>query len=225
MNFNTHSDLTGKHAPFSPSQYSWLRDSEDDMIQRYCNMYAASVGTILHGMAKDYIDWGVKMTRFDKKQIPLTLLKNGIPPAVVERLPVDDIFETLSMHINDAIGFGMKAEVVLYYSDFVFGTTDAICFNESTKHLRIHDLKTGTTPAKIDQLMIYDALFCLEYGHILHFRPEELTTELRIYQSGDFVYCNPNPDDVIMTMEQIKRAADCGENLKRGGFDHGTNRR
>ena len=31
------------------------------------------------------------------------------------------------------------------------------------KILRIHDYKSGITPAKMDQLMIYAALFCLEY--------------------------------------------------------------
>lgn len=29
--------------------------------------------------------------------------------------------------------------------------------------LRIHDLKTGISPVHMDQLLIYAALFCLEY--------------------------------------------------------------
>ena len=56
------------------------------------------------------------------------------------------IKETVCMHINDAIGFRMEPEVVLKYSLNCFGTADAICFRNKT--LRIHDLKTGESPAK-----------------------------------------------------------------------------
>lgn len=205
MNFNDHSNLRNKHAPFSPSSYYWLQDTEEEAIKRYCTSFASTVGTILHELASEYIEYGYKMTKFDKKQIPMRLLVNGIPPMVVDRLPIDDIFENLMNYINDAVGFHMSPEVLLYYSDNVFGTTDAICFDERERMLRIHDLKNGTQPAKIDQLMIYDALFCLEYGHILKFRPEDIKSELRIYQGGEIVYCEPNADDVIMVMEQIKR--------------------
>lgn len=217
MIFNDHSNLRGKHAPFSPSQYSWLGDSEEDSIRRYVNSYASQVGTILHALAKDYIDYGYKMTKFDKKQIPLALLTAGIPLFVVDRIPIDDIFETVMIYVNDAVGFHMSAEVPLYYSDVVFGTTDAIFFDERDKVLRIHDLKTGSGPVKIDQLIIYDALFCLEYGPMLRFRPEELTSELRIYQNGEYIFHCPNPDDIIMTMEQIKQIDNVITNAKRKG--------
>lgn len=216
MIFNDHSNLRGKHAPFSPSQYSWLGDSEEDSVLRYVNSYATQVGTILHALAKDYIDFGYKMTKFDKKQISLALLTAGIPTFVVERIPIDDIFETVLLYVNDAVGFHMEAEVPLYYSDVVFGTTDAIFFDEHEKILRIHDLKTGSTPAKIDQLVIYDALFCLEYGPILRFRPEELMTELRIYQNGEYIFHCPNPDDIILTMEQIKQVDNIITKAKQG---------
>lgn len=208
MNFNDHSNLRGRHAPFSPSAYYWLQDTEEEALNRYCSSYASTVGTILHELAKEYIDCSYKMTRFDKKQIPMRLLIRGVPPVVVERLSIEAIFENLMNYINDAVEYRMKAEVPLYYSDNVFGTADTICFDERERMLRIHDLKNGVTPAKIDQLMIYNALFCLEYGHILKFRPEDITSELRIYQGGEIVYCNPKPDDVIMVMEQIKRIDD-----------------
>ena len=205
MNFNDHSNLRGKHAPFSPSSYYWLQDTEEEAIKRYCSAYASAVGTVLHELAKRYIDFGYKMTRFDKKQVPLALLVAGIPQIVVDRLPIDDIFENLMNYVNDAVTFNMKAEVTLYYSDIVFGTTDAIVYDEGKHLLRIHDLKTGTSPAKIDQLMIYAALFCLEYSKQLRFRPEDIHVELRIYQGGEIAYCEPESDDLIMVMEQIKR--------------------
>lgn len=215
MNFNEHSNLRGKHAAFSPSTYQWLQDDPDQAIRRYCSGFASSVGTILHGLAEDYIKFGMKMTRFDKKQVTLSLLKAGIPTLVIDRLPIDDIFENLMNYINDAVGFRMKPEVVLYYSDIFFGTTDAICFDEKEKMLRVHDLKTGVSPAKIDQLMIYEALFCLEYGPILHFRPEEIHSELRIYQGGDIDFCIPERDDVIMVMEHIKMLDDMMRHCER----------
>lgn len=204
MNFNDHSNLKGKHAVFSPSSYSWLQDTKETAFDRYCSSFASAIGTILHGLAKEYIDYGYKMTKADKKQITLRLLVNGVPPVVVDHLNINDIFDNIMNYVNDAVGYRMKSEVLLYYSNNIFGTADAICYDEREKMLRIHDLKTGTSPSKIDQLMIYDALFCLEYGHILKFRPEDIKTELRIYQNCEIAYCEPHPDDVIMVMEQIK---------------------
>ena len=87
--------------------------------------------------------------------------------------------KTLYAYVNDAIGYRMDTEVVLFYSDRFFGTADAISFNNG--YLRIHDLKTGVVPAHIEQLEIYAAFFCLEHG----FDPHELKFELRIYQSND----------------------------------------
>lgn len=204
MNFNEHSNLKGKHALFSPSSYYWLQDEEEDTIKRFCSSYAAQVGTIIHELAADYIQFGVKMTKFDKKQIPLALLKNGIPPVVIDRMAIDDVFENLMNYVNDAVGFRMTPEVTLFYSEYVFGTADTIGFDERNKMLRIHDLKNGTVKAKIDQLMIYNALFFLEYGSVLRIKPDDVQQELRIYQSGEILYHNPNPDDTIMVMEQIK---------------------
>ena len=43
--------------------------------------------------------------------------------------------------------------MVLYYSENCFGTADVISFNDDL--LRIHDLKTGAVPARMEQLFIY----------------------------------------------------------------------
>jgi hypothetical protein len=92
----------------------------------------------------------------------------------------------------------MSPEVVLMYSENCFGTTDAICFRDGM--LRIHDLKTGMTPAHIEQLYIYEALFCLEYD----VRPQDIESELRLYQFNEIKSEGPDPKDIQGIMDKIK---------------------
>lgn len=134
MNFVRHLNLEGLHAPFSPSQPSWLRYDDDKAIEVYMNRKAAEMGTRLHAWAKETIDLGLKQPRTKK---------------------------TLYAYVNDAIGYRMDTEVVLCYSERFYGTADAISFRNNL--LRIHDLKTGKHPANMEQLEVYAALFCLEY--------------------------------------------------------------
>jgi hypothetical protein len=101
------------------------------------------------------------------------------------------------MYVNDAIGFKMRPEQVLYYSPNCFGTTDAISFKK--KFLRIHDLKTGVNPASLHQLEIYASLFCLEYG----IKPGDIDIELRIYQNDDILIGNPTAEDIVPIMDKI----------------------
>ena len=105
--------------------------------------------------------------------------------------------KTLNMYVNDAIGFRMTPEQVLYYSDNCFGTADAISFRDGL--LRIHDLKTGATPAHMEQLMIYAALFCLEY----RMKPAEIGMELRLYQSDEILIHEPEVDEIVPIMDKI----------------------
>ena len=114
MNFNKHLNLEGLHATFSPSQSSWLRYDDDKAVDVYLNKKASEMGTRLHAWAKETIDLGIKQPRSKK---------------------------TIYSYVNDAIGFKMDTEVILFYSERFFGTADAICFRNGT--LRIHDLKTG----------------------------------------------------------------------------------
>ena len=60
MNFNKHSILEGLHAPFSPSQSSWLRYDDDKAVEVYLNKKASEMGTRLHAWAKETIDLGIK---------------------------------------------------------------------------------------------------------------------------------------------------------------------
>jgi hypothetical protein len=101
------------------------------------------------------------------------------------------------MFVNDAIGFKMTSEQILFYSINCFGTADAISFRGNL--LRIHDLKTGTTKASMSQLLIYAALFCLEYD----IRPGDIEIELRIYQNNDVDILNPTADMILPIMDKI----------------------
>ena len=91
----------------------------------------------------------------------------------------------------------MSTEKILYYSDNCFGTADAISFRNNC--LRIHDLKTGEIPAHMEQLLVYAALFCLEYK----FKPSEIDIELRIYQNDDYLVYNPTAEDIVPIMDKI----------------------
>lgn len=175
MNFNDHSNLEGMHAFLGASQYHWLNYSEDKLEEVYRNFKARARGTELHEFARFCIK-------------------------LKQRLPRSQ--QTLNMYVNDAIGFRMTPEQMLYYSDNCFGTADAISFNKN--FLRIHDLKTGVTPASMNQLMIYMALFCLEYD----IKPSDIRAELRIYQNNEVVVCNNEndpdlPDTIVHIMDKI----------------------
>ena len=107
--------------------------------------------------------------------------------------------QTLPAFVNDAIGYRMKSEVVLFYSYYCFGTADAISFRNNK--LMIFDLKTGLkVKASMDQLKIYAALFCLEYGY----DPHDIIIELRIYQFDEIRIEDGNADEIDDIMDQIK---------------------
>lgn len=170
MIFTKHSNLEGLHAPFGASKSSWLRYDDEKVIDVLRGIRAKERGTMLHDWAKRTIDLGIKQPRSNK---------------------------TIYAYVNDAIGFKMSTEVVLYYSDYFFGTADAISFRNN--FLRIHDLKTGVTPVHMEQLEIYAALFCLEYK----VKPGDIEMELRIYQNDQIIKHNPTAEDILPIMDKI----------------------
>lgn len=170
--FYDHRRLAGQHAFLGASKYQWLNYDEEKLVNTYLKSLAVKRGTELHELAANLIRLGVKLPRNNK---------------------------TLNAYVNDAIGYHMTPEQVLYYSDNCFGTADAICFKNNL--LRIHDLKTGTTPASLDQLIIYAAIFCLEYG----IRPGEIEFELRIYQNDEIIGCKPTAEDILPVMDKIEQ--------------------
>ena len=168
MKFNSHPELVGKHAFLSPSGYHWIRYTDDKILDRLETSMSAQHGTRLHDIAAELISVGIKLPETQT---------------------------TLNMYVNDAIGFRMSPEVSLMASYNAFGTADSISFRkervkDKVMTLRIHDLKTGVHPAKMDQLKIYAAYFCIEYA----VNPNDIHVELRIYQNDDFSFTNSIED-------------------------------
>ena len=170
MNFAKHYNLKDQHALLGASKYQWIRYCDEKIADLYFATKAKEEGTRIHALASELIELGIKLP--DNKK-------------------------TLNMFVNDAIGYKMNSEQVLYYSMNCFGTADAICFRNNM--LRIHDLKTGKVPAHFEQLMIYAALFCLEY----EMKPSDIEMELRIYQSNDVLYMVPEVSDIVPIMDRI----------------------
>lgn len=170
MNFNRHFALEGQHAFLGASKYHWINYSDDKLAKSYSSFLASQKGTRLHEFAAECIRLGQKLPKSKK---------------------------TLNMYVNDAIGFKMTPEQILFYSENCFGTADAISFRN--RILRIHDYKSGEIKAHMEQLKIYDALFCLEY----HINPGEINHELRIYQSDEILYHQPTAEEIVPIMDKI----------------------
>ncbi len=170
MDFTNHWNLIGKHAFLSPSKHSWMNYDLDELVFAYNRYNAREHGIRLHELAKELIDLKVRLP------------KNG---------------STLSMFVNDAIMYRMTPEQPLYYSEFAFGTADAISFRR--KLLRISDLKTGETKTSMNQLIGYAALFFLEYEMDV----KDTEIELRIYQNDKVVIHNPEIDEILPVMDKI----------------------
>ena len=173
MIFNKHYEVEGQHAEImSPSNPSWLNYDLEKLETVWRNKQAVKMGTRLHALAAEHIDLGLKMPKSRT---------------------------TLNMYINDSIGYRNTPEQKLLYSTNCFGTADSISFNKNV--LRIFDLKTGSTPAHIEQLEIYAALFCLEYG----IKPSRTEFDLRIYQTDDIIEGHTQYDDIEEIMGIIKK--------------------
>lgn len=170
MIWNVHSNLSGQHAFLGASKFHWINYNNDKLAEAYKNYKAAERGTELHEFAAQCIKLRQKL--------------KGTA--------------NLANYVNDAIGYGMSPEVILYYSEYCFGTADSIKFDEKKSFLRIHDLKTGVTPAHMEQLEVYAALFCLEY----HIKPGDIGMELRIYQNDDIIIFEPTVENIAPIMDK-----------------------
>lgn len=200
MNFRRHSELEGKHAILSASSWRWVNDDIESLTKRICSQYLPTIGTILHDIARKHIKHRIKLNKYDKKNVMLELVEQGVPAMVIDTINFDSMYENLMQYVNDAVAFKMTPEVVLRFSNNFFGTADAIKYDEETKFLRIHDYKSGTTPAHMEQLIIYVALFCLEYA----IKPTSLSgCELRIYQAPEPVVYEPAPEEISQVIDRI----------------------
>ena len=170
MKFNNHLDLEGAHAFLAPSGYHWVNYDEERLIDRYETHKASMIGTELHELAAKLIEKNIKLQPVKK---------------------------ALNRYVNDSIGFRMTPEQTLYYSEFCFGTADAISFRDNK--LMIFDLKTGRTKPSFTQLDVYAALFCLEYNYA----PENIEIVQRIYQANGFTEQIGSPEVVRAIMNTI----------------------
>jgi hypothetical protein len=181
MNFNSHSDLKDAHSFLSPSNYHWLNYTPEKLEAVYRNQKSKEEGTILHAFAAVAINKRIKLANNKR---------------------------ALNMFVNDAIGFKMASEQVLYYSRNSFGTADAISFKDGL--LRIFDLKTGITKPSFKQLDVYATLFCLEYG----VDPKTIRIEERLYQGNGFEVSIPEPLYIQHIMNKIIEFDVILENIK-----------
>jgi hypothetical protein len=176
MRWIRHSELEGKHSFLSASKGSWLRYDPEKLLERYSEELAHVRGTKLHALAHQAIDLGIDL---------------------------ENTGQTLNMYVNDCIGYRMKTEQTLYYSQNAFGTADAISFRKDPDSgmflLRIFDYKSGKTKASPEQLLIYAAYFCLEYK----VKPMTIDYDLRIYQNDEIHYIEMDPEDVVYIMSKI----------------------
>lgn len=159
------------HATLSASKYHWIKYDEDKMIRAFMTQQAAQKGTELHALAA-------------------LLIKHG------QKLP--DTGQTMSLYVNDAIGFMLQSEQVLFVSDNCYGTADAIGFRNGK--LRVSDYKSGITPTSFSQLKVYVAMFCLEYK----MKPFEIEIEMRIYQNDEVRLEIADPDEITHIMDKIR---------------------
>lgn len=211
MNFNKHLELRGKHALFSPSQPSWIRYEKSKILDRLGSQYANTVGSLIHEFAASQIILRHRVTSkkalqnevenfiyqkyFDDRYQEMR--KDGKPILSFAGEVVSNVFDTIKDYINDGIGYKMIVEQPLVFNEDFFGTADTIVFRDGM--LRIHDLKTGVLPAKMEQLQIYAALFFLEYA----IKPGEVDMELRLYQSNEIIVFNPTVEDILPIMDTI----------------------
>ena len=181
MNWKSYSYLENTHAFLSPSKHYWLNYTPEKLVATYENHKKVALGTQYHALAAELISLAV-------------------------RLP--NTAATFNSFVNDAIGFKMKAEVLLFYSENCYGTADAISFYDGV--LRIHDLKTGRSPGSMNQLLIYAGLFCLDY--ILEAR-ELYEIHLRLYQNEEIVELSPSVEDILDIVTRIEQAEKIIENV------------
>lgn len=87
MNFNNHLNLEGQHAFLGASKYHWINYDESKVAESYSKFLATQKGTVLHEFAAQCIRLGQKLPKSQK---------------------------TLNMYVNDAIGFKMVPEQILF---------------------------------------------------------------------------------------------------------------
>ncbi len=182
MIWNEHYEIEdGAHAFLSPSNYHWTRYDDEKLKTVYRSIEAKKEGVEEHLYAALSI----------KKKRKLARIK-----------------QTLNMYVNDCIAYNMRPEQKLKFSENAHGTADAISFVDGI--LRIFDLKTGQTKVSFQQLNVYAAYFCLEYG----INPEDITIIERIYQNREILEYFPTAEEIRKIMDRTCSADQIIETIK-----------
>lgn len=220
MNFHFDIDpkYVGRHSLLAPSSHFLDKDrTPEELDALVYSRNAAEIGTCIHSLCANIIR---KHKRPSSKAALYDLMSywmsiwgtmvedqkiggKAATPIPTNLIDPNRYLDTVWLYIKDALTFDMTPEVPLFLSPFAGGTTDAICFNERKRYLRIHDLKTGSTPAKIDQLEEYAAYFFLYYKK----KPGDCSgIELRIYQNGEALIEHATAEDILPIMDRIETA-------------------
>ena len=122
MQWNDHSrDIpAGAHALFGASNYAWLKYDPEKAIRFYNAILARKKGVELHDTARRCIDNGLQLKGRNY----------------------------LSKYVNDAIGYRMRTEQPLKFTNNFFGTSDAIIFFSQSYSYRM----TIQAAGRIDRL-------------------------------------------------------------------------
>lgn len=206
MSFQMFSQDPNDHAPFSPSSPSWINMTDEQVLSAWKNKFRTVLGTDIHEWASGEINChnkpasvrevarGIKRHIYNKyKRDPEKL---DLMFRHLRYLP-SEAYGTVKTFINDVVTNDMLSEQKVGYSYFFNGTIDAVKFDK--KLLQIYDLKTGSTPAKFEQLYIYCAEYCLQHS----INPFEISFEIRIYQNDEIFGENPASADILSLMDNI----------------------
>ena len=202
------------HAPFSPSQPAWLRYSDEQLIDAFKNKFRSQIGTEIHEWASHQIilankptgikevERGVKTHIYEKYMVPFSRLYEPEYGSLLLKhlyfIPGEAYIST-KQFVGDCIGFKMESESKVSLSSNINGTADAIRYYPKENLLRVSDLKTGSRPAKIEQVFTYAALYC----HENRLDPLKTNFETRIYQNAEIYIEQPDREDIKDILQNI----------------------
>ena len=215
------------HAPFPPSQSQWLRYTDAQAIEAFKNKYRSDIGTEIHEWASHQIilgskptgirevEKGVKTHIYEKYMVETSKLYNPKLGATFLdhlRYVPGDAFLSTKLFICDSIGFRMESEQKVSVSSIIEGTADAIRYYPKDNLLRVSDLKTGSRPAKMEQVLIYAALYCYEN----RLDPLKTNFEARIYQNGEILIEQPTGEVISRMLGDILHLNEVVKKFERG---------
>lgn len=215
------------HAPFPPSQPAWIRYTDAQAIEAFKNKYRSDIGTEIHEWASHQIilgskpsgirevQRGVKTHIYEKYMMETSRLYDPrVGSAFLNHLRYvpGDAFLSTKLFICDSIGFRMESEQKVSVSSIIEGTADAIRYYPKENLLRVSDLKTGSRPAKMEQVFIYAALYCYEN----RLDPLKTAFETRIYQNGEIYTEQPTGETISRMLSDILHLNEVVEKFERG---------